>query len=75
MERYRSAILMPTNTDTAALDEETLRHQHQFRKGIYYYDRTGKRLESSSIKITEFEYQNNSPPSTETDWSRRTPVQ
>jgi hypothetical protein len=62
MERYRSAILMPTNTDTAALDQETFRHQLQVREG----------MESSSIKITDFEYQNNSPPSTETDWSRRT---
>jgi hypothetical protein len=39
----------------AVLDEETFRHQLQVREGIYYYDRTGKRLEGSSVKITEFD--------------------
>ena len=52
--------LGPTNTDAVMpLDEETFRHQLQIREGIYYYDRyydrTGKRLQGSSIRITEFE--------------------
>ena len=47
--------LTPANTDMAVLDEETFRHQLQVREGIYYYDRTGKRLEGSSVKITEFD--------------------
>jgi len=41
---------------SSALEDETwFRHRLQSQEATYFYDRTGKRLEKSLIRITEFE--------------------
>jgi hypothetical protein len=55
-DKLKRELLEVSPDASRVLEDDTwFRHRIESQEAAYFYDRTGKRLEKSSIRITEFE--------------------